>query len=118
VQDHGVETASQLLADMRRRKDLDSPDDTGEPVIDDTNVSVRVKPESVESFEASKRMDFFACLLTKDDNDILNEWIAYHYALLLLLLGGPKIPKIKGSNSKGSNSKGSNSKGSNSKRSN
>ena len=62
---------------------IDPPsDDAGEPVIDDRNISVRVKQESVKTFDASKRMDFSACLLTKDDNDILNEWIAYPYHVL------------------------------------
>lgn len=42
----------------------------------------RIKPESVLNFDSSRREEFSACLLTKDDNDIMNEWIAYHYHTL------------------------------------
>ena len=35
--------------------------------------------------DQSKKDDFFSfCLLIKDDNDILNEWIAYHYHTIKL----------------------------------
>ena len=36
-----------------------------------------VKPGGLEEQAVSKHMEFSACLLTKDDNDILDEWVAY-----------------------------------------
>jgi hypothetical protein len=51
-------------------------------MLDNTNPAVKIKPESLETFDASKHMEFSACLLVKDDNAILNEWIAYHYHVL------------------------------------
>ena len=58
--------------------DLDS-----KTVVKQNNETVElVVPGSVMAFDASKRSNFSACLLTKDDNDILNEWIAYHYHVL------------------------------------
>lgn len=43
--------------------------------------SARTKPLSTS---LSKEADFSACLLIKDDNEILGEWLAYHYHTIKL----------------------------------
>ena len=71
--------------------DVYSPVDTYtqevEIVTNETLSSNKSSPKGAKKMGLASPLDddsFSACLLLKDDNDILNEWIAYHYHTLKL----------------------------------
>jgi hypothetical protein len=91
VKEHGIATASRLLAEYTQAsssKEGEEGDSISfvnpeDPVVEDANNTVlREKSDLAKNFDSTKRSEFSACLLVKDDNDILNEWIAYHYHVL------------------------------------
>jgi hypothetical protein len=96
VREHGLATAKHLLADYTAdgsTTDLEQAVDDledGSPVqadqlglgMNSSVAAVKNMTDMLKSFDSSQRMEFSACLLVKDDNDILNEWIAYHYHVL------------------------------------
>jgi hypothetical protein len=49
------------------------------PVVESRKVPRVIDPSNLD---LSPQATFSACLLIKDDNDILSEWIAYHYHVL------------------------------------
>lgn len=53
-------------------------------IVSNVNTSTTIKTISVKQRTKLKppRIPVTACLLIKDDNDLLNEWIAYHYHVL------------------------------------
>jgi hypothetical protein len=62
-------------AKKRRKKSLDAiPNDS----------SIPNPPSDISNFTHIDKDAFSFCLLIKDDNDIINEWIAYHYHTLKL----------------------------------
>jgi hypothetical protein len=77
VKVHGIDTATELLD--CKREEISSV--TSIPLENKTISVDEVKPipSYVQGFNASTRDSFSACMLIKDDNDILNEWIAYHF---------------------------------------
>jgi hypothetical protein len=68
--------SSKKKAKKRRKKTLDAiPNDS----------SIQNPPTSdISNFTNIDKDAFSFCLLIKDDNDIMNEWIAYHYYTLKL----------------------------------
>lgn len=46
------------------------------------NLRKVINPREVSEASLSPDVTFSACLLIRDDNDIINEWIAYHYHVL------------------------------------
>lgn len=99
VQEHGLEMAKQLLKEYTTDDDdttdiaeleedhgdfseEENDNDDGGPE-DSKNSNRAVGDNSyLQDFDGAMRTEFSACLLVKDDNDILNEWIAYHYHVL------------------------------------
>ena len=87
VKEHGKEAASKLLkeylSDRNDNRDEGVENEGMVNIVAATrNTSELEIPDSVKHFDSSTKMEFSACLLTKDDNDILNEWIAYHYHVI------------------------------------
>ena len=68
---------------IKRRKNTN--EESGNAVLldaasaDSKQLNIR-PPNAISSF--SQNATFSACLLIKDDNAIVNEWIAYHYFVL------------------------------------
>ena len=91
VSTHGIDSAARLLdldeATVAHLSDLhmDVADEHGsskdnmnfpsEPLM----LTRARQAAAVRAFDESGRDSFSACMLIKDDNDILNEWLAYHY---------------------------------------
>eukprot|EP00934_Nitzschia_sp_Nitz4_P009245 Nitzschia sp. Nitz4//scaffold225_size51843//9625//12995//NITZ4_006892-RA/size51843-snap-gene-0.8-mRNA-1//-1//CDS//3329542666//9235//frame0 len=76
VEKHGLEKAKQLLKENL----VDGENEFGD---EDETIDEGVVPmPELPSFNKSTREDVSACMLVKDDNAILNEWIAYHYHVL------------------------------------
>jgi hypothetical protein len=66
---------------------MDVPRQSSSTLQTTANKSTKViPPEKQDQVQVQNSTEFFvsACLLIKDDNDILNEWIAYHFHTLKL----------------------------------
>ena len=88
---HGIESSSHLLdidkdtvaqlselhLDLQEEHSP-SKGNIGSPVNPLTLTRER-QVAAVQAFDEAGRDSFSACMLIKDDNDILNEWLAYHY---------------------------------------
>ncbi len=93
VQEHGMATAKRLLANYATSgtevEEVDDHDLEGDDVDDEStkdrvlmNITDENRAEIMKALASTKQIEFSACLLVKDDNEILNEWIAYHYHVL------------------------------------
>lgn len=72
------QTAPTLFTEQQ----LNTPNHPSEPVQSVTKSTAAKTP--VKKNEPSPYNTFSACMLIKDDNDLLNEWLAYHYHVLNL----------------------------------
>jgi hypothetical protein len=84
LKEHGAEKVAKVMKDaVVGVKPTGSNNDNSIATKND-NDSLPAKPLALGRTLPLEDDNFSACLLVKDDNDILNEWIAYHYHVLKL----------------------------------
>ena len=78
INEHGIDKVSRVLSNY-----VITPH-TDKQITDKTNQATKNQPEELGLSLPLQQDSFSACLLIRDDNDILNEWIAYHYHTIKL----------------------------------
>ena len=85
VQTHGMLVSQRLLSEyMIQTSSTEVAEDVSVSEVEESSAGhvANVLGSFTPFHSSDNRNEFSACLLVKDDNDILNEWIGYHYHVL------------------------------------